>query len=151
MMNELTRWQRPGFLGFSRANSFRDELEALFGTSLAAFAQLGEGSAPALDLFEGKEHFVVTAELPGLNREDIQVSFHEGNLHISGERKAEEKQKDAQVYRNERYFGRFERVVTLPTAVVADKVSAEYRDGVLTVTLPKAEEAKPKQINVNVN
>jgi HSP20 family protein len=79
------------------------------------------------------------------------VSLHDGTLTISGERKSDPNQKDAQVYRSERYFGRFERSVTLPSAVTAEKISAQYKDGVLTITLPKAEEAKPKQIDININ
>jgi HSP20 family protein len=77
--------------------------------------------------------------------------LHEGRLSISGERKREEKSENTEVYRSERVFGRFQRTFTLPTAVTADKVTAKFTDGVLTVTLPKAEEAKPKQIDVTVN
>ena len=86
-----------------------------------------------------------------MKREDIEVSLHEGGISISGERKSEEKHADAEVYRTERFFGRFQRTVMLPTPVAGDKVKAAYKDGVLTVTLPKTEEAKPKQIEVNVN
>jgi HSP20 family protein len=86
-----------------------------------------------------------------MKREDIEVSLHEGSLSISGERKSEEKHKDADVYRAERFYGRFQRTVALPVPVAADKVKASYKDGVLTITLPKTEEAKPKQIDVNVN
>ena len=91
------------------------------------------------------------AELPGMKKEDIDVSLHDGALSISGERKSEEKLENAEVYRSERFFGRFQRTVALPATVDAAKISAQYKDGVLTVTLPKAEEAKPKQIDVQVN
>jgi len=107
------------------------------------------GWAPALDAYEDKENFVVKAELPGMKREDIEVSLHEGSLSISGERKSETKHEDAETHRAERFFGRFQRTLTLPAAVAADKVKAEYKDGVLTVTLPKTEEAKPKRIDVS--
>ena len=90
-------------------------------------------------------------ELPGFKREDIQVSLQDGVLTISGERKEEKVSKESEVHRQERYYGKFARALTLPTAVAADKVKAAYKDGVLTVTLPKAEEAKPKQIDVNIN
>jgi HSP20 family protein len=86
-----------------------------------------------------------------MKREEIEVSLHDGSLSISGERKSEAKHKDAEVYRAERFFGRFQRTVTLPVEVAADKAKAQYQDGILTITLPKAEEAKPKHINVNVN
>jgi HSP20 family protein len=81
----------------------------------------------------------------------VSVSFQDGCLTISGERKAETKNEDAETYHTERLFGRFQRTVALPAAVAADKVRAQYHDGVLTVTLPKTEEAKPKQIDISVN
>jgi HSP20 family protein len=86
-----------------------------------------------------------------MKKEDIDVSLHDGSLSISGERKSEEKVDEGEVYRSERFFGRFQRTVALPAAVDAGKIKAQYQDGVLTVTLPKAEEAKPKQIDVQVN
>jgi len=103
-----------------------------------------------MDVFETKDSFVVRAELPGMKKEDIEVTMHDGCLSVSGERKGEEKHKDAEVYRAERFFGRFQRSVTLPTPVAPDKVKAAYKDGILTITLPKTEEAKPKQIDVSV-
>jgi HSP20 family protein len=105
---------------------------------------------PPLDVFEDKDNLIVRAEVPGMKREDIDVSFHDGVLTLSGERKSEEKYSEAETYRSERFLGRFQRTVTLPTPVDADKVKANYKDGILTVTLPKTEEAKPKQIEVNV-
>ncbi len=148
----LTRWQRPeaSWPTFGRLSDLRDELDRLFSSPLSGVAQLTSGT-PALDLYEDKDNFTVTAELPGLKREDIEVSLHEGALSISGERKSEEKFEDAETYRSERFFGKFHRVVTLPKAVQGDKITAQYKDGILTVTLPKAEEAKPKQITVKVN
>lgn len=140
--------------GFGRLTDLRDEIDRLFDSPLAELArtsQILSGWTPALDLYEGKENFVVKVELPGMKREDIEVSLHEGSLSLSGERKSDEKYADAEVYRTERFFGRFQRTVTLPTPVAAEKVKAAYKDGVLTITLPKTEEAKPKQIEVNVN
>jgi HSP20 family protein len=86
-----------------------------------------------------------------MKREEIDVSLHEGTLSISGERKREGQFKDAEVYRAERFFGRFQRTVTLPSPVAAEKTKAQYKDGVLTITLPKTEEAKPKHIDVNIS
>jgi HSP20 family protein len=152
----LTRYQRPelAWPGFGRLSSLRDELDRLFEspwTELARTSQLLSGWTPALDVHEDKDNFVVQAELPGMKREEIDVSLHDGALSISGERKTEKKYEEAEVYRTERFFGKFQRTVTLPTPVAADKVKAQYKDGVLTITLPKTEEAKPKQIDVNVN
>jgi len=108
------------------------------------------GWTPALDVYEDKDQFVVKAELPGMKRDDIEVSLHDGSLTISGERKSEQESKESGVYRSERYFGRFQRTLDLPTGVADDKVKAEYRDGILSITLPKVEEAKPKHITVSV-
>ncbi len=152
----LTRWQRPelSWPGFGRLTSLRDEIDRLFEAPLAELthgSQLLSGWTPALDVYEDKDNVIVKAELPGMKREEINVSLHDGSLSISGERKSEEKYGNAEVYRTERFFGRFQRTVTLPTAVASDKVKAQYKDGILTVTLPKTEEAKPKQIDVNVS
>ena len=153
----LTRWQRPelaSWAGFGRLSSLRDEIDRLFEAPLKEFArgsQLLSGWTPALDVFEDKDHLTVTVELPGMTREDINVSLHDGSLSISGERRRQKTHEDAETYREERFFGRFQRTVTLPMAIAADKVKAQYKDGILTITLPKTEEAKPKHIDVNVS
>jgi len=155
-MNNLMRWQRPVLTtwpGFGRLTDLRDEIDRLFEIPLAEMAktsQILSGWTPALDLYEDKENLFVRIELPGMKKEEIEVSLHDGSLSIAGERKSEEKFKDAEVYRAERFFGRFQRTVTLPSPVAMDKVKAQYKDGVLTITLPKTEEAKPKHIDVNV-
>jgi HSP20 family protein len=156
-MNGLTRWQRPElgtWTGFGRLTDLRDEIDRLFEAPLAGFtqaAQLLSGWTPALDLHEDKDNLYVRAELPGMKKEEIDLSLHDGSLSISGERKQEKKLGDAEVYRAERFFGRFQRTVTLPAPVAVDKVKAQYKDGILTVTLPKTEESKPKHIDVHVN
>jgi HSP20 family protein len=155
-MNYLTRWTRPELStwpGFGRLSNLRDEIDRLFESPLAEFArtsQLLSGWTPALDVFEDKDNLMVKVELPGMRKDDIQISLHDGSLSISGERKSEKKVEDAEIYRSERFYGRFQRTVTLPSPVNPDKVKAQYKDGVLTVTLPKTEEAKPKQIDVSV-
>ena len=156
-MNSLTRWQRPELTtwsGFGRLTDLRDDIDRLFESPLAELARasnLLSGWTPALDLYEDKDNLYVKMELPGMKREEIDVSLHESSLSVSGERKSEQKHEDAEVYRAERFFGRFQRTVTLPTPVAADKVKAHYQDGILTITLPKTEEAKPKHIDVNVS
>jgi len=138
---------------FGRLTDLREEIDRLFEAPLAELtrtSQLLSGWTPALDVYEDKDNVYVRAELPGMKREEIELSLHNGSLSLSGERKSEGKYKDAEVYRSERFFGRFQRTVTLPTPVAAEKVKAQYQDGILTVTLPKAEEAKPKHIDVNV-
>jgi len=154
-MSYLTRWQKPvvaSWPTFGRLADLRDEIGRLFEAPLAEFARssrLLSGWNPALDVFEDKDNVFVKAELPGMKREDIEVSLHDNTLSISGERKAENNHKDAEVYRSERFVGRFQRTISLPWAVASDKVKAEYKVGILTVTLPKTEEAKPKQIDVS--
>jgi len=156
-MSNLARWQRPDLTvwpTFGRLFNLRDELDRLFEGSLGDLARapqlLGVWN-PAVDLYEDKDNVIVKAELPGLKREDIEVSLHDGALSLSGERKSEEKIENAEVRRTERFVGRFQRTITLPSSVKGDKVSAQYKDGILTVTLPKAEEAKPRQIQVSAN
>lgn len=152
----LIRWQRPVLTpwpNLGRLSDLRYEIDRLFDTPLVELSrtsQLLSGWTPALDIYEEKDHFIVKAELPGMKKEDIDVSLHDGSLSISGERQSETKHDDAEVYRAERFFGKFQRTVTLPAPVAADKVKAQYKDGILMVTLPKTEEAKPKQIDVSV-
>lgn len=156
-MKNVVRWQRPEMAlwpGFGRLTDLRDEIDRLFESPLSTLAHgagMLSGWTPTLDLYEEKDSFVVKAELPGMKREEIDVSLHEGTLSISGERKSETTRKDAEVHRTERFFGRFQRNVTLPGAVASDKVKAQYQDGILTITLPKTEESKPKHIDVKVN
>lgn len=153
----IVKWQRPTLTtwpSFGRLSDLRDEIDRLFEsplTELTRTSNLLSGWTPALDVYEDKDNYTVKAELPGMKKEDIEVSLHEGSLSISGERKSESKHEDAEVYRAERFFGRFQRTVSLPSAVAADKVKAAYKDGLLTITLPKTEEAKPKHIDVAVN
>jgi len=132
----------------------RDEIDRLFDSPLNALTsnsqQFLNGWLPSVDLYDNHEHLVLRAELPGMKKEDIDISLHGDVLTLSGERKEEETFDKAEPYRSERFLGRFQRTLTLPVAVDASKVQASYKDGILTVTLPKAEEAKPKQIQVKV-
>lgn len=156
-LSSLIRWRRPEVAtwpGFGRLTDLRDQIDQLFEAPLGELArasQILSGWTPALDMFEDKDNVYVRAELPGMKKEEIDLSLHEGSLSISGERKQESTLGDAEVYRSERFFGRFQRTVSLPMPVAAEKVKAQYADGILTVTLPKAEEAKPKHIDVHVN
>ena len=156
-MNSLARWQRPEFstwTGFGQLTNLRDEIDRLFESPLAELArssQLLSGWNPAFDVYEDKDNVYVRAELPGMRKEEIDLSLHNGSLSVSGERKSDDKIKDAEVYRAERFFGRFQRTITLPTPVAVDKIKAQYKDGILSVTLPKVEEAKPRHIDVTVS
>jgi HSP20 family protein len=145
---ELTPWSAP-----DRWSNLRDELNSFFElpvwSSFARTGQLFTGWSPALDLYQNNDNVIAVVELPGMRKEDIEISLHNGTLTISGERKRENSSGGDKAERTERYIGRFRRSIALPTRVDAGKVSATYRDGILTVTLPKAEEVKPKQIRVS--
>ena len=153
----LTRWQRPEqnvWSPFRHLSLLRDEIDRLFDSPLNALTsnsqQFLNGWLPTVDLYENRDDLVLKAELPGMKKEDIDISLHGDVLTLSGERKEEETFDKAESYRAERFLGRFQRTLTLPVTVDASKVQASYQDGILTVTLPKAEEAKPKQIQVKV-
>ncbi|MDQ6765895.1 MAG: Hsp20/alpha crystallin family protein [Verrucomicrobiota bacterium] len=153
----IIRYQTPdlsAWRSLDRWANLRDEMNSLFEAPVWANAtrqsQLFNGWTPALDLYQTNDDVVAVVELPGMRKEDIELSLHDGMLTISGERKSEGAE-DNNAERTERFVGKFRRSISLPTRVDANKVSASYKDGILTVTLPKAEEVKPKQIQVNVN
>jgi HSP20 family protein len=147
------RYPQPEYSSaFDRLANLREEMDRVFDTSFGSFLH-PVGSfrswAPALDVYQGKDHFTVVVELPGMRKEDLEISLHGDALTISGSRQRE--QKAEQEYRTERFVGKFQRTVTLPSAVDPNSVKASYRDGILQVTLQKAEEAKPKQIEVSAS
>jgi HSP20 family protein len=149
------------FRPFSQAvDSFRDfgdmqaEVNRLFDNFIGRPAQQ-PGSmervwAPAVDVYETKDALMVDAELPGLDEKDIHLSIIGDVLSVRGERQWNQEVKQESYYRGERWYGKFERSLPLPMPVQADKVTAKYRDGVLTITLPKVEEIRPKEIKIDV-
>lgn len=158
---KLTRRQRePGTLAphlqgpvspIGELNRIRNEIFRLFEDPFSAIApntSFFEGWEPNIDIYEDRDKVSVKAELPGMKREDISVTLDGNTLTIAGERKAEEEHKEGEQYRAERYFGRFQRSITLPQPVDQKKIQASYKDGVLTVTLAKSEEAKSKRIEI---
>ncbi len=142
---ELTSWS-----SLDRLSSLRDLLDSAFqlaGSPVGSTA----GWTPALDLFEDAEKVTVHVEVAGMKKDDFDISLQDDVLTISGERKSESESRGGESFRSERVFGSFSRSVSLPSPVRSDAVKADYQDGVLTVTLPKAEEAKPRKIQVNLN
>ena len=105
---------------------------------------------PRVDVNETEKDILLDVELPGLEKKDVNVEVKNNTLTISGERKQEKKTEDAKCYRVERRYGKFERTFGLPENVKSDKVSAEYKNGILTLKLPKIEKAIPKQIDIAV-
>jgi HSP20 family protein len=149
---KLMRFQRPdiwNWPSYNHLTTLRDEINRLFE---GPFEDGGSDAfntwAPALDLYEDKDNLLVIAELPGLKKEDIDLAVHENTLTISGERKDVKNYEGSQTSRQERFFGKFTRSLALPKQVDSSRVKATYQDGILRVTLPKAEEAKPRQIQV---
>ncbi len=105
---------------------------------------------PAVDVYEDKDNIIINAEIPGVKKEDIKIELTGNQLTISGERKLEKEEKKKNYHRIERFYGNFMRTFTIPDTVQKDKISASYKDGILKVVLPKAEEAKPKEIKIEV-
>jgi HSP20 family protein len=154
----LTRWQRPElnvWSPFRHLSVLRHETDRLFDSPLDALTnnsqQFLNGWLPTIDVYEDRDNLVLKAELPGMKKEDIDIQLHGNVLTLSGERKEEAVFEKAETYRAERFLGKFQRSLTLPVSVDATKVQASYKDGILTVTLAKAEEAKPKHIEVKVS
>jgi len=141
----ITRWEP-----FSELVSLRDAMDRLFEESFIRPSRLlgvAAGTVP-IDMYQQDGNVVVKAPLPGVKPEDIDVTVVGDQLTIKGEMKQETEVKEEHVYRRERRFGAFSRTVTLPTSVDTSKASATFENGVLTLTLPMAEEAKPKGIKV---
>jgi len=122
-------------------------MEPLLGSE-EEWLPFGGEFVPTVNLVETEEGFEVTAELPGMKPEDVHVELHENSLWISGEKKEEQEEKGKTYHRVERRSGEFRRVLPLPTPVDKESIGAEYREGVLKITLQKTEEVKPKRIEV---
>ena len=142
----IVRWNPSGELASMEIDRLNRMFSELYGE---AFSQ---GWVPAVDIYETDQHEVVLkADLPDMKREDINLTFENGVLTLKGERNLEQETKRENFQRIERRYGAFSRSFTLPNTVDATRISAAYKDGVLTIRLPQREEAKPKQIAVNVD
>lgn len=130
-----------GFFGRAPVRTNGDKQEAI---SIADWS-------PLVDITEDDKEYLVKAELPEVKKDDVCVTVENGVLSLSGERKVEKEQKDKKYHRIERAYGRFERSFTLPDGADGAKVTAEFKDGVLKVHLPKTESAKPKSVTVKVD
>jgi HSP20 family protein len=129
-------------LGLQRA------MDSVMGSDWFGSRTSGSGSFPLINVFNDGEDFVVVAELPGVKKEDLDVQVRGDTLRIQGQ-KTIAYDENASVHRRERATGQFDRTLTLPDDVDAAKVSADYRDGVLTLRLPRAESAKPRNVTIN--
>jgi len=105
---------------------------------------------PLADIKEDKNNYFVMLDLPGISKDEVKVAYNNGQLSVSGERKQEKETMDSKFQRVERVFGRYYRSFTLPQKVKEDKIEAEFKDGQLKITVPKAEEAKPKELEIKI-
>ncbi len=154
----MERW-RPGWW-LRRREPFREmdeEMERLFEewpfrwvTPWSRRALVAREWAPRIDMFDREDKVVIKAELPGMSKEDIDISITGNVLTIKGEHKVEEEVKDEDYYCCERYRGTFYRAIQLPSGLETDKIEANYENGILEITLPKAPEVKPKKVTVKV-
>jgi len=146
---DLVRW-RP----FRDLATMQEEMNRFFDRMFDRFPQreeIGEGIwAPCVDISETKDDLVITAEIPGISKDNIKISLNDNILTLKGEKKQEKKVDEENYHRIERSYGAFHRSFTLPTTVQQDQVKASYKNGILRIILPKAEEAKPKEIAIEV-
>lgn len=147
----IIRWEP-----FRDLVSTHDHFNQLFNETFArAFGDQKEVSlrtwVPPVDICETEDSLVLKAELPGIKPDDVEIRVEDNTLHLKGERKFEKEVKDENVHQVERSYGTFSRSFSLPSSIDSDKVKAEYENGVLTLTMPKRVEAKPKTIKIDVS
>jgi HSP20 family protein len=144
----LRRREEPGFM--RPFEEMRRMMEDFWMTPLEEFGRWREGFVPRVDVKEEDNRIVVSAELPGMDQKDIDVTVTNDSIRISGEKKHEEKEEEKGYYRHETSYGSFERIIDLPAEVDEDKVEAEFSKGVLTIRLPKSEEAQAKHKKIKI-
>lgn len=106
---------------------------------------------PLTDISEDNDSFYLKADLPGIKKEDVKISYADGAINISGERSQEKETKDKKFHRIERSYGKYFRSFNIPTEIKEDKIKAKFKDGQLTITIPKADEVKPKEIDIKIS
>ncbi len=135
--------------------AIQNEMNKMFNSSLVRWgdrdAGLLEGAwSPAIDIYDSKDNIMVKADIPGMKKDEIEVSVYGDTLIIKGEKKQEKEVKEKDYVRTERFYGSFNRAISLPAAVDASKVNATYQNGVLELVLPKKEDSKPKQLKIDI-
>jgi HSP20 family protein len=146
----IARWDP-----FRELMSFQERINDLFDRTFWRRGPEEEGLvtgtwAPAVDIYETDDKVVLKAELPGLKKEDIDIQIRDNTLTLKGEKKFEKEVKEENYHRVERAYGSFQRSFTLPSTIKQEGIEASFKDGVLEISLPKVEEAKPKQIKIQV-
>ena len=155
-MMALIRWSPVRWDPFGEFSTLQERMNRLFEDLIPATRkseeELKTGTFyPSVDIYEGEKDITLKAELPGIDKKDVHVEINDGVITLRGKRKLEKEEKKENYHRLERSYGTFNRSFTLPTTVDSGKVKANYKDGILEVTLPRKEEAKPKSIPVEVN
>ncbi|RKY42885.1 MAG: Hsp20/alpha crystallin family protein [Candidatus Makaraimicrobium thalassicum] len=145
------QWWDP----FRDLEAIQNEMNRMFDSSLVRWggrdSGLLEGAwSPAIDVYDSKDNVMVKADVPGMKKDEIDVSVHGDTLIIKGEKKQEKETKEKDFVRTERFYGAFNRALRLPATIDAAKVSASYKNGVLELVLPKKEESKPKQLKIDI-
>ena len=144
-MSNLTRWEPV-----REMMTLREAMDRLFDDAFTRPISLRDGgwASPAVDMFQTDDEVVVRVALPGFKADEVQINVTGDVLTLRGEQKQEEEQKERAWHIREHRWGSFERSIPLPTEVTADRATADFENGILTITLPKAEEVKPKTISV---
>ena len=150
----VTRWNSE-FPAFRGLHSLQNDMNRIFeeffrGDIVAGDSFFSKDWSPAVDIVENKDQYILKAELPGMKKDDVKITVENNVLTIRGEKKNEVEQKEENYHRVERSYGSFERSFAIPGTIKTNDIDAQYKEGVLTLTLPKAEEAKPKMIDVKV-
>jgi HSP20 family protein len=153
----MVPWRKRGYSWgpLFELDNIQKEMNKLFDFSLARWLTrdgdlLERAWRPAIDIYDSKDNIVVKADLPGMSKDEIEVSVHNDTLTIKGEKKQEKEVREKDYVRSERLYGSFNRTIILPAEVDTSKVTATYKNGVLELTLPKKEEVKAKQIKIDV-
>ena len=146
----IVRWEP-----FSNLLTAQRDFDRLFKEAFNPFVSEGDLStrtwAPPVDIYENENDIVLKAELPGIDPKDVEVKVEDNTLYLKGERKFEKEVTNESYHRVERSYGSFARSFSLPNSISTDKVKAEFKDGLLTLTLPKREEAKPRTVKIDVS
>jgi HSP20 family protein len=143
----ITRWDP-----FRDLMGIQGELNRLFGRQFGSVDEDTRGTwAPSMDVYEDKEHFVISMELPGIEPADVDISVEDGVLRVTGERKFYREHSEDNFHRVERRFGQFTRTLSLPPTADAERINASFDAGVLTLDVPKKEEAKPRRIEIQAS
>jgi len=153
IVSRLSRWPNLGWTTpFRELDRMRQEMDRLTeGLSRGAAGMSTAGVFPLINLTEDADRFYLRAELPGIQPDDLEISATANSIAVSGERRIAEENEGARYHRREREAGKFNRVVNMPDPVDSDKIEAECRNGVLTVTIPKSEKSKPRQISIKAS